>query len=394
MTMGYIVLQNLKRNPLRTVLTLVAFALPMGVFVLAISLLVAMIEIGQRYEQQLRLGVHHKVTLINPLPDALRRQIEALDPEQQRLTAVCGMKWFGGKIPEEQRPIQSLAADADTFPLVYPDAEMSPADIEAWNKDRQAAVVGQSIITQYQDKYPEFREGGRVTLKSSVPPYLELEFHIVKVITTPGRTATFYFRRDYLTESLEAAGSDGTNCNIFWVKCRDAKSLRELQTAIDEEFANSPNETKSEDENAFVAGFTQALGNLPGLMQAISTVVLIIIGLVAGNTMMMSIRERTRELGVFKAIGFSQFRVFSIVLSESVIMAAFGALLGIVPVFVALMMVPLQKTGFLPIASLKPSPFAAVMSFVIAVAIGVGAGMWPAYQAMRLRTVDALRRVA
>lgn len=394
MTMGYIVLQNLRRNRLRTALTLVAFALPMGVFVLAISLLVALIDIGKKYEQQLRLGVHHKVTLINPLPDAMRRQIEALDPERTRLTAVCGMKWFGGKIPEEQRPIQSLAADADTFPIVYPDADMSPKDIEAWNKDRQAAVVGQSIIAQYQEKYPEFREGGRVTLKSSVPPYLELEFHIVKVVTTPGRTSTFYFRRDYLTESLVAAGEEGNNCNIFWVKCRDASALRELQTAVDSAFASSPNETKSEDENAFVASFTQALGNLPGLMQAISIVVLVIIGLVAGNTMMMSIRERTRELGVFKAMGFSPGRVFSIVLSESVLLAAFGAVMGIVPAVIGLVLFPFQKTGFLPIASLKPSPVAAVMSFCIAVLIGVAAGAWPAIQAMKLRTVDALRRIA
>ena len=394
MTMGYIVLQNLRRNRLRTALTLVAFALPMGIFVLAISFLVALIDIGKRNEQQLRLGVHHKVTLINMLPDAMRRQIEGLDPERKRLTAVCGMRWFGGKVPDEQRPIQSLAADVDTFAEVYPDADMAPADIEAWTKDRQAAVVGRSVITQYQERYPEFRLGGRVTLKSSVPPYLELEFHIVKIVDTPGRTLTFYFRRDYLNESLIAAGEEAAKCNIFWIKCRDADGLRSIQTAIDAEFANSPNETKSEDENAFAAGFTKALGDLPSLMNSIAIVVLVIIGLVAGNTMMMSIRERTRELGVFKAMGFSHTRVFAIVLSESVLLAAFGAVLGIVPIYLALTFFPLQRTGFVAITALRPSAFAAVMSFVMAVLIGLVAGFWPAFQAMRLRTVDSLRRIA
>jgi len=394
MTMGYIVLQNLRRNRLRTALTLVAFALPMGVFVLAISLLAALIEIGNMNERELRLGVHHKVTLINLLPDAMRRKIEALDPERKRLTAVCGMRWFGGKIPEEPAPIQSLAADADTFPIVYSDAGMTPEDIEAWNKDRQAAVVGYGVIEQYKQKYPDFKLGGRVSLKSSVPPYLELEFHIVKVIEKANRAQTFYFRRDYLTESLKEAGVDSPKCNIFWVKCNGADELRELQTAIDQEFSNSADETKSEDENAFAASFTQALGNLPGLMNAMAIVVLVIVGLVAGNTMMMSFRERTRELGVFKAMGFPPIRIFTIVLSESVMLAAIGAIIGIAPVWIGLTFYPLPKLGVLPIASLKASPAAAYISLIIAIAIGAAAGFWPAYQAMRLRTVDALRRVA
>ena len=137
-------------------------------------------------------------------------------------------------------------------------------------------------------------------------------------MTEPERASEFYFRRDYLDEALKSAGMPDPAVHMFWVKCTSAEALRSLQKEIDALFANTPDETKSEDENAFIANFTQALGDIPGLMQAMAIVVVFIVALVAGNTMMMSFRERTRELAVFKAIGFQSRRVFFIVLAESV----------------------------------------------------------------------------
>ncbi len=394
MTMTYVLMQNLRRNRLRSALTMIAFALPMAVFVAAISLVVALIEVNKASEKELRLGVHHKTTLINTIPDRLRRSIEALDPDRERLRAVCGMRWFGGKVPGEQQPIQSLAADPDTFPIVYSDAELTPAEQEAWMRDRKAAVVGAAVAEQYGERFDGWRPGGRVRLRSSVPPYLELEFNIIKVMTSKTQTNVFYFRRDYLTESLKEAGVDSPACNIFWVKCKDQASLLSLQREIDAMTANSPDETKSEDENTFRAGFTQALGNLPGLMQAMAIVVVFIVALVAGNTMMMSFRERTRELAVFKAIGMPSGRVFRIVLAESVLMAFMGALAGVLPMALLLALAPIRRLGFLPINALTVSPVAVAVSLGIALAVGLAAGVWPAYQALRLRTVEALRRVA
>jgi putative ABC transport system permease protein len=389
MTDAHILLQNLLRNRIRTGLTLVAFALPMAIFVAAISLLVALAAVSKAMEQELRLGVRHKTSIINTLPEGLRRRIEALDPGRQHIIAICGMRWFGGHVPNTPNVIQSLAADADTFPTVFADAELTPAEAEVWSKDRQAAVIGTGLVLQYG-----WKAGERVTLVSSIPPYLSLEFHIIKVMPTPSRANTFYFRRDYLTESLKRENADSPEVHIFWLKCRSSADLDTMQVLVDREFANSPSETKSESENALIAGFAQAAGNLPGLMRAMAVVVVAIIALVAGNTMMMSFRERARELAVFKAIGFPNRRVFFIVLGESVLLALVGAVsgaaLGIagIPPLVQV----LRQKGFLPVASLRVSPLAIVISLLIALTVGVIAGLWPAYQALRLKTVDALRR--
>jgi putative ABC transport system permease protein len=393
MTTRYVLWQNLKRNRLRTALTAVAFALPMAIFVAAISLVSALIEMGKANERQLRLAVHHRTTIVNLLPEATRRRIAGLDPQQQRLTAVCGMRWFGGKVPDTQNTLTSLAADADTFPIVYSDAEMTADDIEAWARERRACVAGFAVAARYG-----WKQGDRLVLVSTVPPYLELEFRVVKIVTNKTQANYFYFRRDYLTESLQQAlpgsADQSSRCNIFWVKCNSAADLHSLQAEIDALFANTPDETKSEDENAFGANFTQAAGDIPGLMQAMAMVVVFVIALVAGNTMMMSFRERTCELAVFKAMGFQARRVFLIVLAESLMLALLGSLLGVVPTALLLWRFPIRGLGFGPISALEISPFAVIGSLAMALMIGLAAGLWPAYQAVKLRTVDALRRVA
>jgi putative ABC transport system permease protein len=388
-TLAHVLLQNLTRNRQRTALTAVAFALLMGIFVLALSLVAGLARTAKQNEQQLRLGVRHKVSLTNLLPDGLRRKIEALDPQHERILSVCGMRWFGGRVPGTQNALTSLASDADTFPFVYPDAQMTAEDIEHWHRARRAAVVGDGAAEQYG-----WKTGQRVELESVIPPYLRLEFQIIKVIPHASPPNVVYFRRDYLVDSLDAAGVTGAGCNIFWVKCTSAAALRSLQAQIDAEFANSPNETRSEDENAVIAGFIQGVGDIPALARTMAMVVIFITALVAGNTMSMSFRERTCELAVFKAIGFRAWRVFSIVLSESVLLALLGSLLGIVPVCAALLLIPhkyLAKGSFSPP---ELSLTAVFQSLVIGLAVGVIAGFWPACCALRLRTTDALRRVA
>jgi putative ABC transport system permease protein len=181
---------------------------------------------------------------------------------------------------------------------------------------------------------------------------------------------------------------------VFWIKCNSGEALHSLQQDVDAHFANTPNETKSLDENAFSAQFIQASGDLPGLMRQMAVVVLVIVALVAGNTMMMSFRERTREFAVFKAMGFPHGRVARIVLAESLIMALVGAAAGIIPMALALRWFPLNRFGFLPIANLKISPIAIGVSLGVSILVGLAAGAWPAYQALRLRTVEALRSIA
>src|SRR3972149_2244298 len=175
MTITYVLMQNLKRNPLRTMLTAAAFALPMAVFVAAISLVVVLVKMAAHNEQELRLGVRQKTSLTNLLPEGMRRKIEALDPDRKTLRAVCGMRWFGGRVPDTQNTLTSLAADADTFPTVYSDVRMTGDGTARWMNEKTACVAGCATAEQYG-----WKVGDRINLESTVPPYLTLEFRIIK----------------------------------------------------------------------------------------------------------------------------------------------------------------------------------------------------------------------
>ncbi len=389
MTLTYVLVQNLRRSPLRTTLTAVAFALPMGIFVVAISLVASLREAALANERELRLAVHHRITLTNILPEGMRRKIEALDPQRERLSAVCGMRWFGGRRPNSPNTLTTLAADMDTFPSVYSDVGMTAEEVEAWRRERRAAIVGTNLAEEAR-----LAVGSRFSLESSIPPYLELEFIVVKIMPQDSKASLMYFRRDYLEDSLREADFPLSGCNIFWVKCTTAAAMPTLQQEIDALFANSPNETVTQDENAFISNFVQATGNIPGLIQAISLVVVFIIALIAGNTVMMSFRERIRELAVFKAIGFPSRRIFRMVLAESVLLAVSGSLLGVLPVSLGLALHPVKGLFLGPIGGLTVSPIGVAGALSLAVLIGLAAGLWPALQAWKLRTVDALRTAA
>ncbi len=392
MTLSYVLMQNLRRNPLRTALTAVSFALPMAIFVAAISLVVGFAQAGATAAKGLRLAVRHKVTLTNYLPERMRRDIEGLDPEKNRILGVCGFRWFGGRVENAPSVVQSLGVDPDTFPDVFSELEFTKEEREQWDHDRKAAIVGEWPATQYG-----WRVGQRIRLKSTVPPNLDLEFNIIKISSISGRKASMYFRRDYFEDSLKEAGVNAPSCNLFWVKTADLAAMQTLPREIDALFANSPNETRTDDENSFTATFLQATGNLPGLMQMMAIVVLVIVALVSGNTMMMSFRERTRELAVFKALGFQSGRVFMIVIGESLTLALLGTAIGVGSVVPALLYLKAHPPAAMPVFVLgvfEVSTVAVVVSFVIAALIGLAAGLWPALQAMRLKPVQALRTVA
>ncbi|MBZ5545893.1 MAG: hypothetical protein LAO07_19820, partial [Acidobacteriia bacterium] len=98
--------------------------------------------------------------------------------------------------------------------------------------------------------------------------------------------------------------------------------------AIDRTFHNSDAETKTETEQAFNLSFVSMLGNVKLLLNSISAAVVFTILLVAGNTMAMSIRERTGEVAVLKTLGFRRNTILFLLVGESLLIALLGGFLG------------------------------------------------------------------
>jgi len=131
--------------------------------------------------------------------------------------------------------------------------------------------------------------------------------------------------------------------------------------------------------------------NIRFLIINIGVVMFFTLLLVTGNTMAISVRERTGELGVFKAIGYSDRQVLMFVLLESLVIALIGGVCGLLLAMVAVPGISKALNGVVPSLILQPSML--VMGLFVALFVGLVSGFLPGIGAMRLRIVNALRRV-
>jgi putative ABC transport system permease protein len=199
-------------------------------------------------------------------------------------------------------------------------------------------------------------------------------------------TSRFLFRQDYFEENRRfASGMIGW----YYIRVADPKRAAAVAQSIDDHFTNSSAETKTETEGAFAQGFANQMGNIGAIVTAILSAVFFTILLVAGNTMAQTVRERTQELGVLKALGFSNAEVLAMVLGESCLLAGTAGLIGLGLGF-ALAAGGDPTGGYLPNFMFPAKDL--LLGAALILLLGVAAGALPALQAMRLRTVDALRR--
>lgn len=306
------------------------------------------------------------------------------------VSLVSHQSWFGGIYQDEKNPMGTFPVDPEPFLAMNPEISLPESQKQAWLKTRTGAVIGRTLADRFGWKI-----GDHVPLKSPIWPNKNggaWDFEIVGIYDGTKKssdTSSFLFRYDYFDEGRAyGAGTVGW----YQVRVDDPKRATEIAKAIDAEFANSPAETKAETEGAMFQGFAQQIGDIGTILTLILSAVFFTILLVAGNTMAQSVRERTAELGVLKAMGFTNGRVLGIVLGESLLITAIGGLVGLL---IGLIMVTgmgqsPELRQFFPIFFIPERDL--IIGAGLTLALGFVAGIFPALQAMRLRLADALRR--
>jgi len=373
-------LANLLRKKTRLVLTLLSFMVALFLFGFLAAIDNAFTA-GVEVAGADRLVTINRTSLIQPLPLSYFERIKRIPGVRD----VTHMSWFGGIYQDEKNFFAQMAIDAETFPKVYPEYQVPPDQWQAFLDDRQGAFVGRATAERFG-----FKVGDRIPIRGTIFTGT-WDFNIrgiYKGTKKEDDESGFFFHWKYLEE-----GQNLSKGMIGWyiVKVEDPSRSPQVVKAIDETFANSPYETKTDTEKAFASGFVQSMGNIRLILTLIGSVVFITLLLVAGNTLAMSIRERTPELGILKAVGFTDAEVLWLVLAEAFLYAAVGGLLGLLFCNLMIPIIYLKVRAFLPVFFL---PFKrTILGLGIALAIGLAAGIIPAMLAMKLRIVDALRRV-
>jgi putative ABC transport system permease protein len=375
---------NLKRKKLRTLLTMLSILVA---FVLYgyLSAISRALDQGVSVAGVDRLLTRHRVSIIQPLPVSYQARIASLPG----VKAATHASWFGGIYQDPKNFFGQMAVVPEEYLAMYPEFLLPEEQKQAWFRTRTGAIVGRSTANRFG-----WKVGDHIPLQATIwrkkNGEATWEFDLVGIYDGAEKgtdTSNFFFRYDYFDEArLFGVGYVGW----YLVRVQNRDDAVGVAQRIDDTFANSPNETKSETEGAFLRGWAKQIGDITTMMVAILGAVFFTILLVAGNTMAQSVRERTEELGALKAIGFTNHAVLLLVLAESCLLAALGGGLGLA---IAMKLISRGDPtgGLLPVFYFATRDVLLGLGFVLA--LGLVAGVLPAWQAMRLQIAEALRRV-
>jgi putative ABC transport system permease protein len=375
----HIVFVNLKRKKLRTLLTLGSFIVALFLFGILVTIRTALSS-GVDVAGADRLVVRNRISLIMPLPFSYRDVIRRI-PNVEQVTFAT---WFGGYYQDMKNFFPNYAIDVDTYREVYPEYIIPDAQWNAFVEDRQGCVISPPVAKKYG-----FKVGDRLPLIGTIWGGT-WDFNVRAVYGATVKqyiSPELWFQYKYLEEKRPFF--KGT---VGWyvVKVHDPAGAVAVAKAIDDRFENSPNETKAETEKAFAAGFANQIGNIRLLMLSIGSVVFFTLLLVTGNAMATAVRERTGELAVMKTVGFTGTAILALVMAESLTLAGAGGAIGLA--LAKLFTLSGDPTnGMLSNFYLPTDDI--VIGFIVSLGAGAAAGVIPAVGAMRLRIVDALRRV-
>lgn len=383
-----LVRKNLFRKPLRTVLLIVSIFMAFLIFGLLASFNVTLENASSTGSASNRLVVANKINFTQPLPIAYVSRVATVDG----VTAISHYSWFGAYF-QDQRTSRFIgfAVDPDTYTRVYADTIKLPeAQRRAFVAERTGLLVGKSLADQYG-----WKVGQTVPISSNVWVKADggrtWDMKIMGIFTgakATDPTNAIYLHYDYLNET-RTFGRDQIG-NIAVVTASPDLNDRVAKT-IDAAFANSPYETSTVDEKTFSRAFIKQAGDLNVIISLVVAAAFAAILMIVGTTLVSAVRERTKEIGVMKTLGFSGPRVLRMVLGESLLLSVLGAGLGIG--VAALALAGLSKS---PLASnfgdLSMSPLVALAGLALALTLGLVTGAIPAMTALRMSIVEALGR--
>lgn len=382
----YLVFRNLTRNKLRLFLNATAIVIAFMLFGVLYAVKGAFDQ-GLELTADNRMIVTNKINFTQPLPIAHINKIRAVDG----IKDVSWGNWFGAYVGDAQNQVVGLAVEPASWLKVYDELELSDEDRNAWFGNRQGMVVGHKLAERNG-----WQRGDRIPVSSSIFSRTDgghtWELVISGIFTSREEstdTNYFLFNYTYFIET-QTFGSDWFGWAV--ITTQDPALNEQVAKAIDTRFANSPAETKTTSERQFTKSFIEQLGSIGLIITSVVGAAFFTILLIVGNTMALSVRERTGEIAVLKTLGFQASSVFRMVLGESLMLSLLGGLsgLGIAWFVVKGASENPQLSNILP--NLFLGAETVLSGLICMLVLGVLTGLLPARQAMTLNTIDALNR--
>ncbi len=379
-----LIAKNALRHKLRTSLTVLGLV----VATLAFGLLQTVVNAwyaGAAAASNTTLITRNATSLVFALPLSYAAKIRGIDG----VTAVGYANWFGGVYKDPKNFFPQFAISGQSYLDLYPDFVMPELDRIAFLRDRKGCIVGRKLADQYG-----FKVGDVIPLRGTIVPG-QWEF-VVRAIYDGRQASTnttqLFFHWDYLNETLRKTAPRRANyVGVYVAKVAHAEDAAAVSARIDSTFKNSLAETLTETEKAFQLGFVSMSEAIVVAIRVVSFVVLLIIAAVMANTMAMSARERLSEYATLKVLGFGPGFLATLIVGESILLAACGAAIGIALLYPASAAFAAQMGTLFPVFEVAPQTV--LMQAGAALAIGLVAAIAPTVRAARVNIVEGLRSI-
>jgi len=364
---------------------------PMQMIFTALSIVVAFILFG--ILSGIDAGFAHQVDIsrldrmyvtsrfADDLPYAYADKIASLPG----VLVVSPQTGLAGYYQQRNNRLGVTATDARYF-AARPELAVTPQQIAALAGDRAGILVGVKSAKTYGWKI-----GDKIAINTSTPQQngsLVWTFDMLGSVENtdlPGEADVLIGNYKYIDE---ARATDKGTVGFFLVRVKDPEQAAAVGKAIDALFANSSAPTRTTLEKAGTTAGLQSLGDVETLTRGIGGAVLFMLLFLTGNTMMQSVRERIPEFGMLKTLGFSDTGVLTLVLSESLLLCALAAGMGLAIVKLGF---PLIKSAAPQVSALLLLPWSALaIGFGCALLVALVSGLIPAWRVKRLNVVDAL----
>lgn len=380
-----LIIRNVFRNKIRSIFTGLSIAISIFLVVALHSFLSHQAELIDAGEQYNRVAILSEGGLAGRLPIAHVDRVRRVEGVKSAIP----LSWFGGNYREEPTTFPQFATDPLAFFEVYPELTLPADQYEAWKNDKTGCIVG-SVLARNKG----WKIGDKIPLQGNIYP-ADLELTIRGIYDGPETVDRGWvvFDFEYFDDALrKVRAPDSGNAGIIMLRTTTAAKVSPVMQEVENSFASSDAPVKPMTEKEFGASFMEMLGNVQGFIRMTSFAVVVALLCVAANTMAMSLRERTREIALLKAIGFNQTTVLGMFLSESIVIGLLGGVIGALGGKLLFASVDLSK--FDPGLGLFFIPWStALWGLALAAAIGLFSGIIPAWRAAHVSVIDGLRKV-
>ena len=396
---------SLRANKLRTALTLIGIVVGVAAVIAVVTIIKGLDQtVASTFSSQgstvFTISKRPRVILSREDFIKTNKRKDVTQDDADAITRLCSTCWrtgiavnTGGLVKHGDQKSEGVIVRGVTLSMFA----IEDINVEAgrtWSESEAAAardvcVVGPDVIDNLFGGAPperainqEVRVNGRA-------------YQIVGVVERKGKL--FGFSRDnyvlipYQTYRKAYGARDSV---IVFIQAATAGQLEETQDQVRTIMRNRRGKTFKDEEDGFALEteavfldlYGKATSNIYIVTIGVAAISLVVGGIVVMNIMLVSVTERTKEIGIRKAVGARRKEILTQFLIEAVVLAAIGGALGVLFGF-GLAYVLSLLMGF----PLLMSVWSAILGVGVSSIVGIASGLWPAWKAARLDPIDALR---